>query len=184
MTRIEWRGPRGLDSWHMWLGLQGAGEGQSAGEGGHQGEGWPLSVSLRKRGPLTSCPPTWGSQQPASMCVGVLGEGIRSGQPGEGTSEWSLRGEFWHSVGQVGERQSGVAPPSQFWGQGLPPLAQRPGCRGPSLGWVTGSLFSREPTHQLSMVNGLVPIGLPWVLHNRGLCTIQADPVQLPPWCG
>ena len=106
------------------------------------------------------------------------------GQPGEGTSEWSLRGEFWHSVGQVGERQSGVAPPSQFWGQGLPPLAQRPGCRGPSLGWVTGSLFSREPTHQLSMVNGLVPIGLPWVLHNRGLCTIQADPVQLPPWCG
>ena len=31
---------------------------------------------------------------------------------------------------------------------------------------------------------GSVPTGRGRVLHDRGLCTIQADPVQLPPWGG
>lgn len=42
--RIEWRGPWGLDVWHVWPGLQGAGEGGALGEGGTQGRGGPISV--------------------------------------------------------------------------------------------------------------------------------------------
>lgn len=36
--------------------------------GGHRGRGGPYQSIPQKEGSSTSCPSTWGSQQPASLC--------------------------------------------------------------------------------------------------------------------
>ena len=95
VTRIEWRGPWGLDSWHVWLGLQGAGEGQSAGEGGHQGEGCPYQCPS-ERGALL--PPALPPGVPSSQLPCVWGSWVK-GSGRASLEKGLLSGHFGVSSG-------------------------------------------------------------------------------------